>query len=249
MAIAILSDIDSNIDALRAVVEDVAQSGTPITLWLVVGNVLGYGADPVGCVRLLDHLGAVVLRGRLETAIADETGWNEFGKSAAAMLSFQREQLRNNKLESWLRALPLTWSESGLCASHDLVSAQLKHPVTVQSIASAKESGHSIEFPETSKAAVIGGGNIPWVAARSGLLADAKSVGWKAAMEINDSYIVGSGSVGRPHDKDKRACYLLVDGGILTWRRVDYDVSLAVSRMRELPYFSPALGERMEMGV
>ena len=42
--------------------------------------------------------------------------------------------------------------------------------------------------------------------------------------EMPDFTLVNSGSVGMPYDGDRRASYALIDDGVVSIRRVDYDV-------------------------
>ncbi len=49
-------------------------------------------------------------------------------------------------------------------------------------------------------------------------------------------YIINVGSVGQPRDNDNRACYLIFDTEEyeVMYRRVEYDIALAQSKMAEL---------------
>jgi len=66
---------------------------------------------------------------------------------------------------------------------------------------------------------------------------------------VGDRLYINPGSVGQPRDRDNRACYALLD--LESWevefRRVEYDIPRAQSRIREfgLPEF---LAERLELG-
>lgn len=56
--------------------------------------------------------------------------------------------------------------------------------------------------------------------------------------EVDGVRFVNVGSVRKPKDGDWRACYVLVEGGTVTFRRVEYDVSAAAAAIRatELPH-------------
>jgi diadenosine tetraphosphatase ApaH/serine/threonine PP2A family protein phosphatase len=66
---------------------------------------------------------------------------------------------------------------------------------------------------------------------------------------VGNRLYINPGRVGQPRDRDNRACYALLD--LESWdvefRRVEYDIPRAQSRIREfgLPEF---LAERLELG-
>ncbi len=53
------------------------------------------------------------------------------------------------------------------------------------------------------------------------------------------------GSVGQPHDGDRRACYALFDGHAVRFRRVAYDVEATVRKIRVEPALDDFCGERL----
>lgn len=58
----------------------------------------------------------------------------------------------------------------------------------------------------------------------------------KLTLDMDGKYIVNTGSVGQPRDRDNRACYLLFDEEkrIIEWRRVSYDIEEAMKRIEEM---------------
>ena len=61
--------------------------------------------------------------------------------------------------------------------------------------------------------------------------------------------IVNVGSVGQPRDRDPRACYVVVDGDTISWRRVEYDVEKTVARMDSIAQLDAALSARLKEGI
>ena len=70
-------------------------------------------------------------------------------------------------------------------------------------------------------------------------------------LEIDPScaYLINCGSVGQPRDGDPRAAYVFFDSepGIVSYRRVAYDIETAGKKIREagLP---PILADRLVVG-
>jgi diadenosine tetraphosphatase ApaH/serine/threonine PP2A family protein phosphatase len=63
------------------------------------------------------------------------------------------------------------------------------------------------------------------------------------------AYMINPGSIGQPRDGDPRAAYAVydTDAGMVTYRRVAYDVAAAQKKIREagLP---PILADRLAVG-
>jgi diadenosine tetraphosphatase ApaH/serine/threonine PP2A family protein phosphatase len=56
------------------------------------------------------------------------------------------------------------------------------------------------------------------------------------------------GSVGQPRDGDWRACYALLHQGIVSFRRVEYDVDTTVRKIRDIDDLDDFLGDRLGEG-
>lgn len=60
--------------------------------------------------------------------------------------------------------------------------------------------------------------------------------------------LVDVGSVGQPRDGDWRACYVLLDGDIIRFRRVEYDVEATNRKIHGIPEIDQFLGDRLRKG-
>lgn len=117
MAIAIISDIHANAEALRAVISDIAQFSTAAraerrTNEIIyeihcLGDIVNYGAEPRECVKLVRDYCKVVLRGNHDEAVATENPvlLQKFGDRQADAARWTRKQLSDDDLE-WLAGLP-----------------------------------------------------------------------------------------------------------------------------------------------
>ena len=61
MRYAVLSDIHANLEALAAVMSALASER--IDRYLCLGDLMGYGADPVPCFERIQACGAVIIAG------------------------------------------------------------------------------------------------------------------------------------------------------------------------------------------
>ena len=77
----------------------------------------------------------------------------------------------------------------------------------------------------------------------------------KTSAELNNKYsfpdlcehkvIINVGSVGQPRDRDNRACYVIVDGTTISWRRLEYEFEkTAALTVRTVFSGSPQDGRR-----
>src|SRR5205823_6356167 len=57
--------------------------------------------------------------------------------------------------------------------------------------------------------------------------------------------LVNVGSVGQPRDGDWRACYVLLDGEAVRFRRVEYDIETTIRKIHEIPDLDDFLGDRL----
>jgi diadenosine tetraphosphatase ApaH/serine/threonine PP2A family protein phosphatase len=59
---------------------------------------------------------------------------------------------------------------------------------------------------------------------------------------------VNIGSVGQPRDGDNRASYVIVDGDVVTFRRVPYDFETTMAKIRRVPQLDDFLARRLKIG-
>ncbi len=60
--------------------------------------------------------------------------------------------------------------------------------------------------------------------------------------------LVNIGSVGQPRDHDTRACYVILDGNKLVFRRVEYDYNATAEKIKAIKKLPTFLAERLLLG-
>ena len=103
MRYAIISDIHANEAALRAVLTDAADAHAEKIVCL--GDVLGYGPDPVSTLELVYRRVHVCLAGNHDDAVSGRYPTEDFSTFAAAAVARHRSALSNEAFD-WLRRLP-----------------------------------------------------------------------------------------------------------------------------------------------
>ncbi len=222
MSVVVLSDVHANIQALHAVLDDVARVAPHAPIWHC-GDVVGYGASPNEVIAALRRVGAIGVMGNHDLAALGDDIVESFNEDARVAALWTREALTAESRE-WLRSLPRV-AEMG---SATLVHASLRDPIMeyVMDAATAEENLRRLSTPILFH----GHTHIPalWELQRE--------VAYLTAVDadpipLRGPSLVNVGSVGQPRDRDPRAAWLLWERdeehaglGRVTWRRVEYDI-------------------------
>ena len=103
MKYAIISDVHANPVALEKVLADAEQCG--VEQVVCAGDVVGYGPDPAGAIRILRERGIPVVMGNHDVAVADYVGIGYMIGSAQDGVTRHRAELGEDDL-AWLGSLP-----------------------------------------------------------------------------------------------------------------------------------------------
>ena len=87
---AILSDIHGNLEALNAVLADIADQGVDDVCCL--GDIVGYGPNPRECIDLVMDCSVTVLGNHDQGALFDPEGFSSGAEKAIFWTRAQREQ-------------------------------------------------------------------------------------------------------------------------------------------------------------
>ena len=109
---AILSDINGNLEAMNAVLDDVECQRADSVVFL--GDAIGYGADSLACLDAMRQRADTYVMGRIEAKVsAQPIEW----QTLTTELPDASEILASNLLP-WLRARPQSVQLNGLVAIH-----------------------------------------------------------------------------------------------------------------------------------
>ena len=241
MRYALLSDIHGNLEALDAVLAHEASRADDV---LVLGDVVGYGADPLACIERVADRAVAVIAGNHEHGVAGLLTLDWFNDRARWAAEWTRQRLDGDHL-AWLAARPLTAEVDDAT----LVHASPVQPAEWDYLVSA-EDGYEAFGAFATRLCFVGHSHRPgaWSVGSSGR--DHEPGAREIALEHGRRYLVNVGSVGQPRDGDPRAAYALwdVDDRRVTIERVSYDVASAQRKILRagLPRF---LAERLAVGA
>src|SRR5450755_1190002 len=116
LIIALLADVHSNLEALRACLKHAAGRGAERYAFL--GDLVGYGADPAAVVDIVaDHAsrGAIVVKGNHEAAVTQ--GARSLNDAAHEAIEWTRNALSPGQ-RGFLASLPLIIHDGSMCFVH-----------------------------------------------------------------------------------------------------------------------------------
>jgi len=246
MRFLILSDIHANVDAFDAVLEAAQQERWDRAL--VLGDLVGYGAEPNGVIdRVLALNPMAVIRGNHDKAacrLADASDFNHVARTAALWTA--ETLTAENRM--YLERLP-----QGPMSTDDTIEICHGAPFDEDHyIFDLPDAGHALD--STARPVCFFGHTHLPVIYRRGSDGDTgfiPEVEHHLDVPLGDGarYLVNPGSVGQPRDGDPRAAFGIYDAErkVMTMSRVDYRVDLAQKRIFDagLP---PSLAHRLAVG-
>jgi diadenosine tetraphosphatase ApaH/serine/threonine PP2A family protein phosphatase len=238
--LALFADIHSNLEAITACLDHAKTLGAQRYAFL--GDLVGYGADPVAVLDLVEQHavdGAVVVLGNHDAAALGRD--IPLSVSASIAIDWTQRQL-GEKQRAFLANLPLIVRDNDMLFVHaSAVTPERWIYVTgpteaEQSIRAANAgfvfSGHVHE----QKLYYVGAGGrpMPFQPVAGTPIPTGKNRKWLAIV----------GSAGQPRDRSNAACYALADleRARLTFFRVPYDYRSAAQKIR-----SAGLPERLAL--
>jgi predicted phosphodiesterase len=239
MRYAVLSDIHGNIDALEAVLEDAQGEG--IERYLCLGDIVGYGARPMECLRIIRGLDCRTVAGNHDFAALGKIEIDYFNVYAKEATLWTRDNLTEDGKE-FLASLPLVEHLEG-CS---IVHGTLYSPELFDYVQTSYDAYLSMsQMP--GGVCFVGHSHIPVSFIQKRFIV--YSLEAEVDLEPDRKILVNVGSVGQPRDNNPKASYALYDTEARkVWiRRVAYDVEAAASRIREAE-LPEILGERLKVG-
>jgi diadenosine tetraphosphatase ApaH/serine/threonine PP2A family protein phosphatase len=256
-SLAIISDVHGNLEALTAVLADI--KAKDITRMICLGDIIGYGPNPVECVDLVRQNCEWSLMGNHDFGVLYEpTNFNP-GAESAAFWTRDRldaepdDELRRQRYEflGRLRVRVVDMCPDGrtsLLAVHGSPRRPINEYIFPDDVSNAPDKLATI-FERVPRICVVGHTHVP------GVFTDEPDFYPPGELTDNrytfneiEKAIVNVGSVGQPRDMDPRASYVVVDEAGLTFCRVGYDVQTTASKIRSVPQLPDWLADRLFEG-
>jgi len=228
MTYGLISDIHANIEAFTAVLAEMAS----VDAFLCMGDIVGYGPDPVACIDRLQSLpNLTCIAGNHDLAAIGRYSLDWFNPFARAAIEWTSDRLTGDA-RSYLESLRLTAEVNSAFLVH---GAYPNHMDYITTTSEAMETFEAI----TGSPCFIGHTHVcEYYRNRRGTRsADQTAVlpGGVIALESDFSYIVNPGSIGQPRDGNPDASFGIYNTETheVEVRRAAYDIAAVQKKMRK----------------
>lgn len=248
---ALISDIHGNLEALRAVLDEI--DSLNIREIICLGDMVGYGPQPREALDLVESVATVIILGNHEEAILYGCPPN-FSPRARRAIEWTRKVLLEDAAETpavreqrhdLLKSLKTDCRIQGVTYVHGSPRSPTREYVLPRDASDKKKMSGIFEAMEDY--CFCGHSHTPGIFTPNG---------FTHPSEIFDLYMLGTdekalinvGSVGQPRDGDPRACFVTFDGDTVVWRRVEYDVEAVSNKIYAIKDLDRFLGDRLKEG-
>lgn len=257
MPTAVISDIHGNAQALKSVLADIQRRG--IERIVCLGDIVGYGPEPLVCVDLIRQRCAWCLMGNHDFAVLYEP--TNFNAQAESSAFWTREQFAREKDEKLLAErydflgrlkVRIVETEPGMAfpilAVHGSPRRPINEYIFPDDALNAPDKMQSI-FDRVDKLCLVGHTHVPGVFTDEPDFYPPDELGPEGyEFTEGERAVVNVGSVGQPRDGDNRASYVVLHEDRAEFIRVEYDIDATAELIRKTPELSDWLGERLYNG-
>jgi predicted phosphodiesterase len=234
--LALLTDVHANLPALQAVLEEVAESDAQAIVFL--GDIIGYGASPAACVKLVRQLGGHCVLGNHDAFLPqfreneemDELLFDPKNSFCAGMM-LAAQELEDDDAE-WLIHLPYKMRLPGAKAAH----GSLHEPEEFHYIENLATAGPTLELliQSPEKIGFLGHTHLKKI-----FTTNPADVLWldpnRCQIAPDAACAITVGAVGQPREvdhKDAQWALWYPDERIVEFRKTPYDRLRAAEDIR-----------------
>ncbi len=244
---ALISDVHSNLEALRVVLDDIRQQG--IEEIYCLGDIIGYGPNPRECLDHVRQCRVTILGNHDQAAMFDPDGFNPVALRAVYWTREQLEQggtpAQINARWDFLGELPRMHDEGSYLFVHGSVREPTNEYVFPEDVYNQRKM--QALFDRLRLYSFQGHTHIPGVFTSSGEFLSPDEFNYSYRL-TSEKTMVNVGSVGQPRDGDPRACYAILTDETVTFRRLEYPVEETIAKIYREPDLDNMLGDRLREG-
>jgi diadenosine tetraphosphatase ApaH/serine/threonine PP2A family protein phosphatase len=249
---ALISDIHANIEALQVVLEDIRQQG--VTQVYCLGDIIGYGPDPVACLdKIIELCDATILGNHDQAALFDPDGFNPMALQAVYWTRGELEKRNGTPDEcdrrwDFLGELPRSLAEGDYLYVHGSPREPTNEYVFPEDVYNQRKM--DALFDRIVRYCFQGHTHIPGVFTLSGEFITPDECDYQYPL-TGEKAMFNVGSVGQPRDSDPRACYVIVHEGEnpkVEFRRLEYPLEKTIQKIYAVPNLDNMLGDRLRSG-
>lgn len=246
MKLGVISDIHSNLPALKEVLADLAEE--EVGGYLVLGDIVGYGPYPNECIEILQELpNAAIIVGNHDWAVIELEDISQFNEEARQACLWTKSRLTPETID-YLGSLEYIIHNN----QYMLVHGSPRDPLD-EYLVNVERFEKSIPFLKAD-ICFIGHSHLPLYFTKqkeTGNL-EMRAIQEQETVTLTSEFIhiINPGAVGQPRDRDPRASYGIFDTQDLKFilKRKTYDIAAVQVEMtkQNLPQ---ALIDRLSEGI
>lgn len=253
MRLAVISDIHSNSEALRAVLDDIQKQDVEGVICL--GDIIGYGPDPLECIDLVGGRCQWSLLGNHDFAVLYEpTNFNVPAEQSTywtrtVLGAEEDEQARARRWSflSQLRVRVQFGEPASVIAVHGSPRRPVNEYVFPDDAINATAKIQQI-FEQIDHRAIVGHTHVPGVFTDEPDFYTPGELKNRFNFRKDEKCMINVGSVGQSRDGDPKASYVVLDDEGVTFVRVEYDIDVTANKIREIPQLADWFADRLYEG-
>ena len=250
MRTAVISDIHGNLEALQVVLDHIESQ--KVDRIICLGDILGYGPNPVECVDLIAERCDWSLMGNHDFGVLYEpTNFNLAAEQAAywTRSQFEAEVNESDASRRWefLGQLRVRTAWDNFLCVHGTPRRPINEYLFPEDAINSPVKMQQI-FERIDRYCLVGHTHVPGVFTDEPDFYPPEDLDGVYRLNDNEKAIINPGSVGQPRDMDPRASYAILNDDRAEFFRLDYDVETVARKIFDVPELSDWLGERLREG-
>jgi len=250
MRTALISDIHGNLEALQTVLADIETRSVDRIVCL--GDIVGYGPNPVECVDLVAERCEWSLIGNHDFGVLYEpTNFNQAAEQAAywTRRQFEDEPDKDKAAHRWdfLGRLRVRVQDGDFICVHGTPRRPINEYLFPEDAMNSPVKMQQI-FERIERFCLVGHTHVPGVFTDEPDFYPPDDFERVYSFVEGEKAIINPGSVGQPRDLNPRASYAILNQQKVEFYRLEYDVQAVVDKIRAIPELTDWLGERLLEG-
>lgn len=250
MRTAIISDIHANLEALQVVLDHIDTQ--KVDRIICLGDILGYGPNPVECVDLVAERCDWSLMGNHDFgALYEPTNFNQAAEQAAywtrAQFEAEPDSFKAAKRWEFLGRLRVRVMFDDFLCVHGSPRRPINEYLFPEDAINSPVKMQQI-FDRIEKYCLVGHTHVPGVFTNEPDFYPPDDLEGVYKFNNGEKAIINPGSVGQPRDLDPRSSYAILSDDRVEFFRLEYDIDAVVEKIRAIPQLSDWLGERLREG-
>jgi diadenosine tetraphosphatase ApaH/serine/threonine PP2A family protein phosphatase len=229
MRIGIFSDVHSNIEALTVVTQFYEQLDEPVDMYVCLGDVVGYGANPNECAEVVRELAEYTILGNHDAAVCGRMNYQFYYDAARNALDWHAGQLKEHHHE-WLKTLPYRedYEDFSFCHGSPVNLEDFEYVFNLHQASQLLPHWEDLQW-----VTFIGHSHLTKAFSLEPSEGAVEVSSPMLSFDRDKKYIVTVGSVGQPRDNDNRACCCIfdTDEATLSYHRLTYDIREAARKI------------------